>query len=380
MTDPRRYLTDDPFESGAVAKSALTFHELVVAARRKLTQDVWDYLIGGAETETSVKRNRQALDSVAFRPRVLTNVAEIEPAGSLLGHDLRIPVILAPIGSLQLFEEGGGATAGKAAEDFGIMNFVSSVCLPGLEGSAEASDSTKAYQLYLADDEDWMRGLIRRAQTAGYNGFCLTVDTQVYSRRERDILKRWRPPSVGEATTRAAPLNYQARMTWDLVKRIKDEFDIPLILKGIATAEDAGLACEHGVDVVYVSNHGGRQLDHVRGTLDTLPEVVKEVDGRTEVVVDGGFLRGTDIVKAKILGADAVGIGRLECIAMAAGGREGVVRMLRILEHEITTCLGLLGVTSWEELDESYLHRALPVDRPGVLSALPFLDLDYPYP
>ena len=141
MTDPRRYLTDDPFEPGAAAKSALTFHELVVAARRKLTQEVWDYLVGGAETETSVKRNRQALDSVAFRPRVLTDVAEVEPGGSLLGHDLRIPVILAPIGSLQLFEEGGGATAAKAAEDFGIMNFVSSVCLPGLEGSAEASDS-----------------------------------------------------------------------------------------------------------------------------------------------------------------------------------------------------------------------------------------------
>ncbi len=380
MTDPRRYLTDDPFAPEAVAANALTFHELVVAARRKLTRDVWDYLVGGAETETAVRRNRQALDSVAFRPRVLTNVAEIEPGGSLLGQELRIPVILAPIGSLQLFEEGGGATASRAAEDFGIMNFVSSVCLPGLEGSAEASDSAKVYQLYLADDEDWMRGLIRRVQSAGYNGFCLTVDTQVYSRRERDILKRWRPPSVGEATSRAAPLNYQARMTWDLVKRIKDEFDIPLILKGIATAEDAGLACEHGVDVVYVSNHGGRQLDHVRGTLDTLPEVVKEVDGRTQVVVDGGFLRGTDIVKAKILGADAVGIGRLECIAMAAAGRQGVVRMLRILEHEITTCLGLLGVTSWDQLDRSYLHRALPVDPPGVLSALPFLDLDCPYP
>ena len=380
MTDPRRYLTDDPFEPEAAAKSALTFHELVVAARRKLNREVWDYLVGGAETETSVKRNRQALDSVAFRPRVLTDVSEVEAGGSLLGNDLRIPVILAPIGSLQLFEEGGGATAAKAAEDFGIMNFVSSVCLPGLEASAEASHSAKVYQLYLADDEDWMRGLIRRVQSAGYNGFCLTVDTQVYSRRERDILKRWRPPSVGESTVRVAPLNYQARMTWDLVKRIKDEFDIPLILKGIATAEDAGLACEHGVDVVYVSNHGGRQLDHGRGALDILPEVVAEVGGRAQVVVDGGFLRGTDVVKAIILGADAVGIGRLECIAMAAGGRDGVVRMLKILEHEIVTCLGLLGVRSWNQLDASYLHRALPVDPPGVLSALPFLDLDYPYP
>ena len=282
-------MSADPLAPGEAARNALTLHELVVAARRNLGGSVWDYLVGGAETETSVKRNRQALDSVAFRPRVLTDVSEVRAGGSLLGHDLRIPVILAPIGSLQLFEEGGGATAGKAAEDFGIMNFVSSVCLPGLEGTAEASGSAKVYQLYLADDEDWMRGLIRRAVAAGYNGFCLTVDTQVYSRRERDLLKRWRPPSVGEATTRVAPLNYQARMTWDLVKRIKDEFDIPLILKGIATAEDAGLACEHGVDVVYVSNHGGRQLDHTRGTLDTLPEVVEEVDGRTEVVVDGGL-------------------------------------------------------------------------------------------
>ena len=289
-------------------------------------------------------------------------------------------MILAPIGSLQLFEAGGGATVARAAEDFGVMNFVSSVCTPGIEEVAEASDSAKAYQLYLANDDDWMRGIIKRVQSAGYSGFCLTVDTQVYSRRERDLLKRWQPPSAGEATTRVAPLNYQARMTWDLVKRIKDEFDIPLILKGIATAEDAGLACEHGVDVVYVSNHGGRQLDHGRGTLDILPEVVAEMDGRSQVVVDGGFVRGTDVVKAIALGADAVGIGRLECIAMAAGGRDGVVRMLRILEHEITTCLGLLGVSSWDELDASYLHRALPVDPPGVLSALPFLDLDYPYP
>ncbi len=369
-------MTADPFARSEVARNALTLQELVVAARRNLDANVWDYLVGGAETETTVRRNRQALDSVAFRPRVLTDVSEVRAGGSLLGHDLRIPVLLAPIGSLQLFEEGGGATAGRAAEDFGIMNFVSSVCLPGLEGSAQASDSPKVYQLYLADDEDWMRGLIRRSIAAGYSGFCLTVDTQTYSRRERDLLKRWRPPSVGEATTRAAPMNFQARMTWDLVSRIKDDFDIPLILKGVATAEDAGRACELGVDVVYVSNHGGRQLDHGRGSLDVLPEVVAEVNGRAEVVVDGGILRGTDVVKAMILGADAVGIGRLEAMAMAAAGREGLVRALRILEHEITTCLALLGVSTWTELDETYLHRALPVDAPSVLSAFPLLDLE----
>src|SRR6185312_10931378 len=147
------------------------------------------------------------------------------------------------------------------------------------------------------------------------------------------------------------------------VERLRRKFDIPFILKGIATAEDAKIAVEHGIAAVYVSNHGGRQLDHGKGGMGVLPEIVDAVAGRAEIIVDGGFLRGADIVKAMALGANAVGIGRLQGLAMAAAGEDGVVRMIELLKDEVTRCLGLLGVTSFAELDRSYVEPAAPLGR-----------------
>ena len=152
---------------------------------------------------------------------------------------------------------------------------------------------------------------------------------------------------------------------------------MPLILKGIATAEDAVMAVDHGIDVVYVSNHGGRQLDHGLGGLDVLPEVVEAVRGRAGVMVDGGFMRGTDIVKAMAMGASAVGLGRLQGLALAAGGRAGMVRALELLEDEVIRTLGLLGVTSFAELDRRYLARAAPLGRPGIAGPFPLLGEGY---
>lgn len=352
----------------------LTLQELIQRARANLGDGAWDYLIGGAETETTVRRNRSALDRLALRPRVLTDVSSIDTRASFLGQELRIPVILPPIGSMQVFEPGAGASVAKAAEQFGTLSMLSSVSEPGIEATAEASDAPKIYQLYLMGDEAWMRERIERAIAAGYVGFCLTVDTQVYSRRERDILKRHVPAS-GSQIGRGDGIGQQARMTWDLVKLIKDDYDIPLILKGIARVEDAELACEHGVDVVYVSNHGGRQLDHGLGCAEILPEIVAAVRGRAQIVVDGGFARGTDIVKGIAMGADAVGVGRLECWSLAAAGTDGVVRMLEILENEIQISLALLGVSSFAELDASYLSPAAAVADPHVTSAFPHLTI-----
>ena len=161
------------------------------------------------------------------------------------------------------------------------------------------------------------------------------------------------------------------------VKRIRDLCDVPMILKGIATAEDALLAVEHGIDAVYVSNHGGRQLDHGRGGIDVLPEVVDAVAGRATVIFDGGIMRGTDVVKAMARGADAVAIGRLQGLAAGAAGEAGIVRALELLEAETRIALALLGVTGYGELDASYLHPAPPVDAPHVLSAFPLLDAGY---
>jgi glycolate oxidase len=173
---------------------------------------------------------------------------------------------------------------------------------------------------------------------------------------------------------------FQAGLDWATVKRIKSAFNIPLAIKGIATAEDATIAIDHGVDWVYVSNHGGRQLDHGRGSLDVLPEIVAAVRGRAKVLLDGGICRGTDIVKAIALGADLVGIGRMQCYALAAGGQAGVVRLLELLEDEVRRCLGLLGATSFAELDRTFLHTAAPTNMPHALSAFPLLKIeDYPY-
>jgi glycolate oxidase len=349
-----------------------TLHEIVRAARVNLAPGPWDYLIGGAETETTLKRNRQALDALAFRPRVLRDVSKIDCTTTFLSRPARLPVVLAPIGSIETFAAGGGATAAQASGEFGVPQMLSSVCAPGLEAVAAAAANFRIFQLYVRGDDAWVDDHVRRAVDHGYAAFCLTVDTAVYSRRERDLARRFVKPW----RVRAGGFQYQAGLSWDHVKRFKDTHDVPLVLKGIATAEDAGLACEHGVQVVYVSNHGGRQLDHGRGALDVLPEIVRAVAGRARIIVDGGFARGTDVVKGIALGADMVGIGRLACCGLVAAGAPGLVRVLELLEDEIRICLGLLGADRLAALDASYVHPAPPVVIPHATSAFPLLAED----
>jgi isopentenyl diphosphate isomerase/L-lactate dehydrogenase-like FMN-dependent dehydrogenase len=347
-------------------------HEFVKAARQNLDRNNWDYLIGGSETETTLARNRLALDSIGFRPRVLRDVSQVDCTKSLFGRKLRIPVLCAPVGSLQVFEAGGGATVAAATREFGNGMILSSVSDPGLDKTAEAApDGFRIFQLYVRGDQAWVDDHVRRAIDQGYAAFCLTVDTDSYSRRERDIAKRHQRRRVRVDDARI----YQARFNWRDIARIKQSFDIPLIIKGIATAEDAAIAVEHGVDCVYVSNHGGRQLDQGVGSIEVLPEVVEAVGGRARVMVDGSITRGTDVVKAITLGADAVVVGRLYVYGLAAAGGPGVVRLFEILEDEIRICLSLLGVNSYGELDKSYIRAARPVVPAHVHSPFPHLDL-----
>lgn len=352
-------------------------HDFARVARSRLPKGEWDYLTGGAETEASLKRNRMGLDSLAFRPSVLNDVSNVQASGSLLGHDLRIPVLLAPLGSIQLFDDEGAAAVARAASDFGTMMILSSVCEPGFEEVARIGTGPKIYQLYLYGDWAWMDDIIGRTVEAGYAALCLTADTQVYSRRERSIATDWVP----RASLRKASVDddfvYQAQMSWATVEHIKRTFPIPLVIKGINTAEDARHAIDAGVDVIYVSNHGGRQLDHGRACIDSLPEVVEAVAGRAPVVVDGGIMRGTDVIKALCLGATAVGIGRLEALAMAAGGEAAVLRMLELLENEMRTNMALMGVTRTADLAPSFVVPAPPLPNPHVLSAFPLLEQGY---
>ena len=339
--------------------------EIVQEARRSLSQGPWDYLVGASESETTMRRNRLAFDRVAFRPRVLVDVSTVDMTATFLGHSLRIPVILAPIGSLQVFIPEGGADAARAAKEFGTAHVVSSVTQPSLEEIAGASGASNMFQLYIHGDWEWTKDMIDRVKAAGYKGFCITVDTATYSRRERPLLTRWTP--VSQRNPRD-PV-WQASVTWESIDRIKEYAGLPFMLKGIATPADAALALEHGVDVIWVSNHGGRQLDHGLGTVDMLPEIVDVVGGKAEIVVDGGVQRGSDVVKAVALGAKAVAIGKLQAWGLAANGTAGAVRVLEILEEEMRIAMGLLGVTSIDQLSPSFVSKAEPVTHPHEMSA-----------
>lgn len=349
----------------------LNLHELVTAARINLSQNAWDYLYGATESETSVKRNRQAIDSVAFRPRVLRDVSKVDCSTTFFGEKLRLPVAFAPIGSLETFEEGGGASVAKAAAECGAVSIHSSVSQPGLEKTAAAADNFKIFQLYVRGDDDFVDDHVARARDNGYRIFCITVDVQHYSRRERDLANRW----VKRWVRNRPGMEHQASFDWDKIKRFKDRHDMPLAIKGIAHPEDARLAVEHGAEIVYVSNHGGRQLDHMEGTLSVLPEMVEAVAGKARIIVDGGFQRGSDVVKALCLGADLVAMGRMLVAALAAAGTEGVIRAFELIEDEMVRTMGLLGVTTVAELNPGYLRPAMPVVPPDVFSAFPLLRL-----
>lgn len=339
--------------------------EIVQEARRRLAQGPWDYLVGASESETTMRRNRLAFDRVAFRPRVLVDVASVDPSTTFFGHSLRIPVMLAPVGSLQTFIPGGGADATKAADEFGTVHVVSSVTEPSLEEISAATASPKIFQLYIHGDWEWTKEMIDRAKAAGYKALCITVDTASYSRRERPLLTGWVP--ITQRNPRD-PL-WQASVTWESIDMIREYAALPFMLKGISTAEDAILAVEHGVDCVWVSNHGGRQLDHGMGTMDMLPEIVGAVGGRAEIIIDGGVQRGSDVVKAVASGAKAVAIGKLQGWGLSADGTAGLVRVLEILEHEITVAMKLMGVTSMDQLTPAFVSQAEPTGHSHEMSA-----------
>jgi glycolate oxidase len=354
-----------------VRDSFRNLHEFVAVARAKLDRNYWDYLIGGAETETTVRRNRLALDSLALRPRVLRDVNATDTSSIFLGRKLTIPVALAPIGSIERFDPLACLAVANAAGAFGCPMFQSSVAKPDIEETGkEIPGGLKIFQLYVRGDHAWVEAFLDRAVAAGFGALCLTVDTHHYSRRERDISKRFQAASVREPNAS----RFQKALDWKQVDKVKARYKLPVIIKGIATAEDARLALEHGVDVIYVSNHGGRQLDHGLGAIDVLPEIVDVARGKAEIIIDGGFCRGTDVLKAIALGADMVCVGRLYAFGMAAAGRDGIYRVLEILQDEMVRDMGLLGVNRLDELDPSYIRAAPPVRPAHVLSAFPFVD------
>lgn len=332
--------------------------QLLELARKRLSKVAWDYVNGAAGSETTMRRNRYALDSYAFLPRVLCDVSRIDASSNVLGQKIRIPVLLAPMGSMQLINPEGAKGAAKAAAEFGTGHILSSVARNSVEEIAAANRGLKIYQLYIRGGMDWIKSKLDQARAAGFHALVMTVDSAHYGIRDRQTLNSFARPS---ADLQGEDREFQAAMTWEKMSAVRDYWGGPMILKGIATAADAKIAVENKIDVVYISNHGGRELDHGRGTLDMLPEIVQAVNGRAEVWIDGGFARGTDVVKALCLGANAVGIARLQAWALGADGAAGVVRALEILEEEIGNTMGLLGVNTPAELGHQFLTRVQPM-------------------
>ncbi len=346
--------------------------EIVAAGLAALDPIAKDYLIGGAESEATILRNRAAIERRALRPRVLVDVSHLETETKILKRKASLPIFLAPVGALHRFHKDADSAAGAAAGSAGLPMFFGSLSEYKPAEMRAATTHDAGYQLYVQGDKKWVDDQVQMVQDIGFDALCLTVDSAVYGRRERDMLRRFEKPWRKIFSPKA---KHQAELTWKDIGRIRSNCQLPIILKGVASAEDARLAVEHGVDVVYVSNHGGRQLDHAQGTLDGLSEIVEAVVGDTKLFVDGGFMRGTDIVKALAVGADAVGIGRLYCLALAAAGQDGVTRMLEILQHELETALALTGVNHPSLLTRRHVtEEPFLIAQPHLLSAFPLLD------
>lgn len=359
-----------------------TLQDLVLAAHERLGKDVWDFVTFGTESETTIRRNRRALDSLAWLPRILRDVSAVDASTTLLGENLRIPVLLSPMGSIARFDPEGALTTARAVAAFGTLQFLSSHAENEIAALHTGGKLPLIYALHPYDDLPALDDEIDRVKAAGYRAISVATASGYYSRRERDLmngfagkvdpLQSYAGYMRDQRTTGTTPAGLlPTRLSWGLLDRVRERSGMKIVLKGVLTPADARLAVEHGVDVVYVSNNGGRAIDHARATIVTLPEIVATVAGRADVIVDGGFVRGSDVLKAIALGARAVCMGRMQAWALAASGQAGVIRMLEILEEEIVVTMGHIGVSRLDELNPEYMTPAEPCVAPHPLSAFP---------
>jgi isopentenyl diphosphate isomerase/L-lactate dehydrogenase-like FMN-dependent dehydrogenase len=366
-------------------------------ARERIPKSVFDYLDGGAEGEVTLRENCRIFNDVTFRPRHAVACGKCDLHVRVLGFDLALPFLLAPVGYSRLMHPGGEVAAARAAGRAGTAYTLSTISGHKLEDVRAASTGPVFYQLYLMGGRGAAEAAIDRARNAGFSALVVTIDTPVSGIRERDyrngmkelVSGGWfekipflpqilsRPgwlfdylrdgglpglPNViipGRGEMPLVDINAalaESTPTWADLKWIREHWKGPIVIKGVLTADDARRAVDEGVDAISVSNHGGRQLDGVPASLRALPEVVEAVQGRIEVLMDGGIRRGTDVVKALCLGAKAVLCGRAYAYGLAAAGEAGVDRAIEILRTDVERTLRLLGCDSVSKLDRSYVN------------------------
>lgn len=336
--------------------------DYVEAARERVPENVWCYFEGGAGDEVTLRANTAAYGRWRFRPRMLVDVSEISLRTTLLGTEVALPLGIAPFAMQALLQPEGERATARAAAAAGVLMTVSTLTTCTHAEISAAADGPRWLQLYVLRDRQKTLDHIAEAKEAGYGAVVLTVDLPYVGRRERDLRLGFMNPPADIPLPYASLFETTPALTWRDLEWIRSEIGLPLVVKGILTREDAALAVEHGADAVWVSNHGGRQLDHVAAGLDALPEVVEAVGGRCEVYVDGGIRRGADVIKALALGARAAFAGRAFACGLAVAGEQGVADVLSILRAELELGLGLLGCVSPEQVTRSHVEPAVAYD------------------
>jgi L-lactate dehydrogenase (cytochrome) len=379
------------------SSKVVNIEDLRRLAQRRLPRAVFDYLDGGAEAEFTLVENCRAFRDVTFRPRGAVAVGSCNLGTRVLGHELSLPAMLAPVGYSRLMHPEGEVAAARAAGEAGTGYILSTISAHKLENVKAASSGPVWYQLYLLGGRAAAEGSLDRARRAGFSALVITVDTPVAGLRERDprngmkellgsspfakipflpnilahpgwltafLLDGGVPRLENVMLPGKGPMELldvgaalaEATVTWQDLRWIRELWTGPIVVKGLLTGDDARRAADEGAAAVVVSNHGGRQLDSVSPTLRALPEVVAAVNGQIEVLMDGGVRRGSDIVKAICLGARAVLIGRAYAYGLAAAGQPGVARAIEILRSDVERTLRLLGCASIADLDRSLIE------------------------
>ena len=346
-------------------------------AAQTVDPQVWCYFEGGSGDEVSLRANAAAYSRWRLRPRMLVDVSAISLETTLLGTPVSMPLGVAPFAMQRLLDPEGELATARAAAAANALLCVSTITSSAHADIAEASgDAPRWLQLYVLRDRQRTLDHIAEGRESGYSALVLTVDMPLLGRRERDLKLGFQIPddlplpyirarSPALAETMSEHFQTSPALTWDDLEWVASESRLPIVLKGILTREDALLAVEHRAAAVYVSNHGGRQLDGVAAGLDALPEVAEAVGDRCEVYVDGGIRRGTDVLKALALGARAAFVGRPVACALAVDGERGVSRVLALLRDELELGLGLLGCTSPAEVSRSHVEPTVPYDPPA---------------
>ena len=367
---------------------ATTIADLRRLAKKRTPRAPFDYTDGAAESEVSLRRSRQAFQRVEFAPRVLRDVSAVDTSSTILGERVSMPLALSPTGFTRMMHAAGEPAVAAAAAKAGLPYALSTLGTTSIDDLAiRVPQVTRWFQLYVWKDRAFSKELIERARTSGYSALVLTVDVPVAGIRLRDVHNGLTiPPRLTFRTLldgamhpawwwdllTTEPLTFASlsdsggtvaelidrvfdpSVDYDDIAWLKENWDGPVIVKGIQSTADATLALERGADALIISNHGGRQLDRAPVTLEILPDIVKEVNGKAEVYVDGGITNGADIAAAVALGADAAMIGRAYLYGLMAGGQQGVERALAILETEYRRTLQLLGVNATSQLDPTH--------------------------